>query len=65
MMSEKEIVRQRAFGAVLQRAIFSWQIALTVIVTLLLVVLQPMPVEFWQWWFWLIGGGDDGGGYLC
>jgi hypothetical protein len=37
-MSEKELVRQRAFGAVLQRAVFSWQVALTVVVTLLLVV---------------------------
>jgi hypothetical protein len=60
-MSERESVRQRAFGAVLQRAVFSWQIALTAIVTLLLVVLQPAPVAFWQWWFWLIGGGITAG----
>jgi hypothetical protein len=64
-MSEKELVRQRAFGAVLQRAVFSWQVGLTVVVTLLLTVLQPAPVEFWQWWFWLIGGGVTAGLFIA
>lgn len=61
MSLEKESIKQRAFGAVLQRAVFSWQVGLTATVTLLLMVLQPTPFEFWQWWFWLIGGGVTAG----
>ncbi len=64
-MSEKDAIKQRAFGAVLQRAVFSWQVGLTVIVTLLLTVLQPAPLEFWQWWFWLVGGAVTAGVFIA
>lgn len=49
-------VRQRALGAVLRNAIFSWQSAVTLGITALLVLVNPEPVVGWQPWFWLIGG---------
>ncbi len=55
-MSEREKIRQRAFGALLMNAVLSWQVAVTVLFTVLLVILAPQPFEFWQDWFWLVGG---------
>lgn len=59
-MEEREKIRQRAFNAILSNAILSWQVAVTVIFTILLFLLQPEPFEFWQNWFWLVLGGGAG-----
>ena len=56
-MSERDPLPQRATTAILQKAIFSWQVAVTIIFTLLLFSLGPQPFEFWQNWFWLLAGG--------
>ncbi|GAB4321537.1 MAG: hypothetical protein Kow00117_10720 [Phototrophicales bacterium] len=66
-MSEKiskDEIRSRAVGAVLQRAIFSWQVGITVIFTLLLFALAPQPFDGWQNWFWLVGGGLTAGAFI-
>jgi hypothetical protein len=64
MSNEREEVRQRVVGAVIQKAVFSWQVALTVVFTLLLFVVAPQPFEFWQDWFWLVGGGLAVAGFV-
>ena len=56
-MSDRDSLPESATGVILQKAIFSWQVAVTVIFTLLLFALEPMPFEFWQSWFWLLAGG--------
>lgn len=63
-MSDQDKIRQRAMGAVLSNAIFSWQVAVTVVFTLLLIFLVPEPFEFWQSWFWLVGGGFTAGAFV-
>jgi predicted RNase H-like nuclease (RuvC/YqgF family) len=59
-MSEKfsKEIRQRAVGAVLRNAIFSWQTAVTVGITGGLYLLGPdaIAIPGWQSWFWLLGG---------
>ncbi|HEX2621161.1 MAG TPA: hypothetical protein VHL11_13460 [Phototrophicaceae bacterium] len=59
-------IRQRALGAVLRNAVFSWQVAFTVIFTLILYlgvdISQTLP--FWQQWFWLVGGGAAAGAFI-
>lgn len=55
-MSETEKVRQRLFMTLLTHSLFSWQIAVTVIFTVLLFLLAPTPFDFWESWFWLVGG---------
>ncbi|MFW5691321.1 MAG: hypothetical protein ACOCXZ_02360, partial [Chloroflexota bacterium] len=64
MTQQREEVRQRAVGAVLQRALLSWQVGLTVVFTLLLYTLAPQPFEFWQNWFWLLGGVIAAGAFV-
>lgn len=54
-----ETLRQRALGAVLRNAVFSWQVAFTIVFTLILYVGQVdvaniLPI--WQDWMWLAGG---------
>lgn len=51
-------VRERAFGAILQSALFSWQTAVTIIVTLVLFFGVDLSADlpFWQQWFWLVLG---------
>lgn len=63
-MSEREKIRQRAFGAILMNAVLSWQVAVTALFTILLVILQPQPFEFWQPWFWLVAGVLTGGAFV-
>jgi hypothetical protein len=64
-MSQRDKIRQRAFGAVLQNALFSWQIAVTIVFTVLLVILAPEPFAFWQSWYWLVGGAATGLAFLA
>lgn len=49
----------------MQRAVFSWQVAVTVLFTLLLYGLSPQPFEFWQDWFWLVGGALTAGAFIA
>lgn len=51
-------VRQRAVGAVLRNALLSWQVAFTIIFTLVLYfgVGAPGAMPWFQDWFWLVGG---------
>jgi len=56
-MSERDSIPQRATTAILQKAIFSWQMAVTIAFTLALFALGPQPFDFWQNWFWLVAGG--------
>ncbi|MBC8172165.1 MAG: hypothetical protein H7X77_10850 [Anaerolineae bacterium] len=64
-MSEDPI-RQRALGAVLRNAVFSWQVAFTLIFTLILYVGVDLSatLPFWQDWFWLLGGGAAAGAFI-
>jgi hypothetical protein len=57
MTTPRDSVRERATGAVLRNALFSWQTGITLIVTALLFFAVPAPFEFWQPWFWLVLGG--------
>ncbi len=52
-----ENIRRRAFNALLQNALLSWQTAITLVMTLVLFLFVPEPFAFWQPWFWLVLGG--------
>jgi uncharacterized membrane protein YccC len=62
MTREQREIRQRATSAVLQKALLSWQMGVTVAFTLLLFALGPAPFDFWQ--NWLIGGGLAAGAFV-
>lgn len=50
-------VRERATGAILRRAVLSWQTAVTLIITLVLYFgVQITNIPGWQQWFWLVLG---------
>jgi hypothetical protein len=54
----KNEVRERAVGAIVRNAVFSWQTALTLALTLILFFfVQITNIPFWQQWFWLVLGG--------
>lgn len=57
--SERSSIRQRALGAVFRNALLSWQVGLTVLITLVLYffVGGNIAIPGWQDWFWLVGGG--------
>ena len=58
-MTEKSLsdeLRERAARALLSYAVFRWESAVTLAVTLILAVFFPQPLPFWQWWFWLALG---------
>ncbi len=50
-------VRTRAWSAILSYAIFRWESAVTIALTIMLIYFLPQPFSAWQWWFWLILGG--------
>lgn len=51
-------VKERALGAILRNAVFSWQTGLTLLVTLILYFGVPIEsIPGWQQWFWLALGG--------
>jgi hypothetical protein len=50
-------LRTRAWSAILSYAIFRWESALTIALTILLIYFVPQPLPGFQWWFWLILGG--------
>ncbi|MDX1992270.1 MAG: hypothetical protein SF029_07765 [bacterium] len=51
-------IRQRATGAVLRNAVFSWQTVVTAIVTMILFLFADISsiAPFWQDWMWLVVG---------
>jgi hypothetical protein len=58
--SLNEELRERAAKALISYAVFRWESAVTLAVTLMLVVFLPDPfrglVPLWRWWFWVILG---------
>lgn len=63
--SEKNEIRRKALGAVFQNAVFSWQVAVTLLITLLLFFFVPLTaIGFWQQWMWLVLGGLAAAGFI-
>ncbi|MCX7839089.1 MAG: hypothetical protein N2559_06490 [Anaerolineae bacterium] len=56
-MSKNTNLRSRATTAIITYAIFRWESAATIALTILLAYFVPRPFEWWQWWYWLIIGG--------
>lgn len=53
----KPDLRSRATSAIITYAIFRWESAATIALTILLAYFVPRPFDWWQWWYWLIIGG--------
>jgi hypothetical protein len=51
--SVQEDLENRATRAILGRAIYRWESAVIIGLTLILMFLVPRPFPFWQPWFWL------------
>jgi len=49
-------LKQRAKRAVIGHAFFRSESALTIALTILLIVFLPHPWPWWRWWYWLIFG---------
>ncbi len=50
-------VRTRAWSAILSYAIFRWESAVTIALTILLLYFAPQPFPGFQWWYWIVLGG--------
>ncbi|NWG16145.1 MAG: hypothetical protein HXY41_05875 [Chloroflexi bacterium] len=60
-----DVVRERATGAILRRAVLSWQTAITLVITLVLFFgVQITNIPFWQQWFWLVLGALAEGAFI-
>ena len=55
---------QRALGAMLREAFFSWPSAVTIGFTMVLFALNVLPFPFWQNWMWLVFGVLAEGAFL-
>ncbi|MBI5302276.1 MAG: hypothetical protein HY868_09070 [Chloroflexi bacterium] len=55
-MSKNTPIRTRATSAIITHAIFRFESAATIALTILLAYFVPRPFEWWQWWYWLIIG---------
>ncbi|HRL13059.1 MAG TPA: hypothetical protein PKX07_14340 [Aggregatilineales bacterium] len=62
--TERDEIRRKATGAVLRNAVFSWQVAITLVMTAILYFFVPIDLPFWQQWFWLIAGGLAAAGFV-
>jgi hypothetical protein len=49
-------IRSRAWTAILTYAIFRWESAATIALTILLAYFVPRPFDWWEWWYWLVIG---------
>ena len=49
-------LKQRAKKAVIGNALLRLESALTIAITILLLVFLPRPWPWWHWWYWLIFG---------
>lgn len=59
-LTVREKLHQRAVRAVWQDAVFRWESAVTIALTMLLAFFVPnlpAPLEWWQWWMWMVAGG--------
>lgn len=58
--SLRDELRERATRALLSYAVFRWESAITLAITLILSILVPDPfggaLPFWSWWFWVVLG---------
>ncbi|MBN1135614.1 MAG: hypothetical protein JXM73_03470 [Anaerolineae bacterium] len=55
--SFQDELEKRATRALLTRAVYRWESAVIIGLTLVLSVLVPKPFPFWEPWFWFILGG--------
>jgi len=51
-----EEIQQRALGAMLKEAFFTWPSAVTIAFSLIMFFLVPHLFAFWQPWFWIVFG---------
>ena len=49
-------LRSRAWYAILSYALFRFESAATIALTILLAYFVPRPFDWWQWWYWLVIG---------
>ena len=55
-MPKDSNIRSRAWSAILSHAIFRFESAVTIALTILLAYFFPRPFEWWQLWYWLVIG---------
>jgi chromosome segregation ATPase len=55
-MPKNSNLRSRATSAILTHALFRFESAATIALTILLAYFVPRPFEWWQWWYWLVIG---------
>ncbi len=55
-MPKDSNIRSRATSAILTYALFRWESAATIALTILLAYYVPRPFDWWQWWYWLVIG---------
>jgi hypothetical protein len=55
--SFQDELETRATRALLTRAVYRWESAAIIALTLILAVFVPHPLPFWQSWFWFVLGG--------
>jgi hypothetical protein len=49
-------IEQRARRALISYAIFRWESAVIIGLTILLAIFYPQPFPWWRWWAWLVIG---------
>ncbi len=54
--SFRDELEKKAARAILTRAVYRWESAAIIALTLILLFLIPQPLPFWQPWFWLDPG---------
>ncbi len=54
--STRNELEKQAGRAIVTQAVYRWESAALIALTLILFVLVPQPLPFWQRWFWLILG---------
>jgi hypothetical protein len=55
-MPKDSNIRSRATSAILTYALFRWESAATIALTILLAYFNPISFDWWQWWYWLVIG---------
>ena len=56
-MPKDSNIHSRATSAIITYALFRWESAATIALTILLAYFNPVKLDWWQWWYWLIVGG--------
>ncbi|HFD39499.1 MAG TPA: hypothetical protein ENJ31_06585, partial [Anaerolineae bacterium] len=52
----RDDLERKAGRAILTQAIYRWESAALIALTLILFAFVPQPLPFWQRWFWLVLG---------